>query len=161
MKHFLNELISAGNRRKNFFLLLVVLVSSAMLQAQNIAVSGIVKDVTGEPLPGVNIMEKGTTNGTITDVDGKFTLSVKGTNAVLTVSFVGYAPQEISVKGKRNLDVTLKEDTELLDEVVVVGYATQKKATVAAAVSSVNNKDLTRSTSTSAASRKSVCITSN
>lgn len=75
MKHFLNELISAGNRRKNFFLLLVVLVSSAMLQAQNIAVSGIVKDVTGEPLPGVNIMEKGTTNGTITDVDGKFTLS--------------------------------------------------------------------------------------
>lgn len=54
MKHFLNELISAGNRRKNFFLLLVVLVSSAMLQAQNIAVSGIVKDVTGEPLPGVN-----------------------------------------------------------------------------------------------------------
>ena len=70
MKHFLNELISAGNRRKNFFLLLVVLVSSAMLQAQNIAVSGIVKDVTGEPLPGVNIMEKGTTNGTITDVDG-------------------------------------------------------------------------------------------
>lgn len=111
MKHFLNELISAGNRRKNFFLLLVVLVSSAMLQAQNIAVSGIVKDVTGEPLPGVNIMEKGTTNGTITDVDGKFTLSVKGTNAVLTVSFVGYAPQEISVKGKRNLDVTLKEDT--------------------------------------------------
>ncbi|MCQ4775581.1 carboxypeptidase-like regulatory domain-containing protein, partial [Lacrimispora saccharolytica] len=93
-------------------------------------------------------MEKGTTNGTITDVDGKFTLSVKGTNAVLTVSFVGYAPQEISVKGKRNLDVTLKEDTELLDEVVVVGYATQKKATVAAAVSSVNNKDLTRSTST-------------
>ena len=151
MKHFLNELISAGNRRKNFFLLLVVLVSSAMLQAQNVAVSGIVKDVTGEPLPGVNIMEKGTTNGTITDVDGKFTLSVKGTNAVLTVSFVGYAPQEISVKGKRNLDVTLKEDTELLDEVVVVGYATQKKATVAAAVSSVNNKDLARSTSTSAA----------
>ena len=62
MKHFLNELISAGNRRKNFFLLLVVLVSSAMLQAQNVAVSGIVKDVTGEPLPGVNIMEKGTTN---------------------------------------------------------------------------------------------------
>ena len=119
MKHFLNELISAGNRRKNFFLLLVVLVSSAMLQAQNVSVSGIVKDVTGEPLPGVNIMEKGTTNGTITDIDGKFTLSVKGTNSVLTVSFVGYASQEVSVKGKRNLDVTLKEDTELLDEVVV------------------------------------------
>ena len=98
-----------------------------MLQAQNISVSGIVKDVTGEPLPGVNIMEKGTTNGTITDVDGKFTLSVKGTNAVLTVSFVGYASQEVSVKGKRNLDVTLKEDTELLDEVVVWDMLLRRK----------------------------------
>ena len=76
MKHFLNELISAGNRRKNFFLLLVALVSSAMLQAQNTSVSGIVKDVTGESLPGVNIMEKGTTNGTITELAGKFTLSL-------------------------------------------------------------------------------------
>lgn len=142
--------MSAGNKRKSL-LLWAVLTFSVMLQAQNIAVQGIVKDVMGEPLPGVNIMEKGTTNGVISDLDGKFTLSVSGTNSVLVVSFVGYASQEVSVKGKRSLSITLKEDAELLDEVVVVGYATQKKATLAAAVSSVNNKDLARSTSTSAA----------
>lgn len=149
MKH-LFLFMSAGNKRKSL-LLWAVLTFSVMLQAQNIAVQGIVKDVMGEPLPGVNIMEKGTTNGVISDLDGKFTLSVSGTNSVLVVSFVGYASQEVSVKGKRSLSITLKEDAELLDEVVVVGYATQKKATLAAAVSSVNNKDLARSTSTSAA----------
>lgn len=151
MKHFLNELISADKRRKNLLLLLVILLSSVTLQAQNVSVSGVVRDVMGEPLPGVNIMEKGTTNGTISNVDGKFSITVKGANAVLTVSYIGYTKQDINVKGQRNLNITLKEDTELIDEVVVVGYATQKKATVAAAVSSVNNKDLIRSTSTTAA----------
>lgn len=150
MKHFINELISANGRRA-FLLLFAVMLSSVTLLAQGIAVSGVVQDATGEPLPGVNIMEKGTTSGTITDVNGKFSLSVRGTNAVLTVSFIGYTKQEVSVKGQRNLSITLKEDSELIDEVVVVGYAVQKKATVAAAVSSVNNKDLTRSSSTTAA----------
>lgn len=117
MKH-LFLFMSAGNKRKSL-LLWAVLTFSVMLQAQNIAVQGIVKDVMGEPLPGVNIMEKGTTNGVISDLDGKFTLSVSGTNSVLVVSFVGYASQEVSVKGKRSLSITLKEDAELLDEVVV------------------------------------------
>lgn len=150
MKHFINELISENGRRA-FLLLFAVMLSSVTLLAQGIAVSGVVQDATGEPLPGVNIMERGTTNGTITDVNGKFSLSVRGSNAVLTVSFIGYTKQEVSVKGQRNLTITLKEDSELIDEVVVVGYAVQKKATVAAAVSSVNNKDLTRSSSTTAA----------
>ncbi|WP_298650484.1 TonB-dependent receptor [uncultured Proteiniphilum sp.] len=151
MKHFFNELISADNRKKIILLLLVVLASSATLQAQSIAVSGLVQDVMGEPLPGVNIMEKGTTNGTITDIDGNFSLSVNGSNAVLTVSFVGFINQEVKVDGRSSLVITLREGSQLIDEVVVIGYATRKKATVAAAVSSVNNQDLVRSTSTTAA----------
>lgn len=143
---FTHQLDSAGNSKKIWMLLLTVIISFTMLQAQNISVSGIVRDAMGEPLPGVNVMEKGSTNGTITDIDGKFVLSV-----ALTFSFVGYTSQEIVIKGQRNIQITMKEDTELLDEVVVVGYAVQKKATVAAAVSSVNNEDLVRSTSTSAA----------
>lgn len=152
MKHILNLLIpEKRSNGRRFFLLLVLFLSSAAVFAQKIPVSGVVKDSMGEPLPGVNVVEKGTTNGTITDADGKFMLDVRGTDAVLTVSFVGYATQDVKVRGQRNLIITLNEDAELIDEVVVVGYATQKKATVAAAVSSVSNKDLTRSTSSTAA----------
>lgn len=151
MKHILNQLILREKDSGRIILLLLVLfLSSAAMFAQKIPVSGTISDHLGDPLPGVNVAEKGTTNGTITDVNGQFTLSVQE-EAVLTVSFVGYATQEIKVKGRRNLSITLSEDTELIDEVVVVGYATQKKATVAAAVSSVSSNDLIRSTSTTAA----------
>lgn len=151
MKHILNQLIlREKDSGMKILLLLVLFLSSAAMFAQKIPVSGTISDHLGDPLPGVNVAEKGTTNGTITDVNGQFTLSVQE-EAVLTVSFVGYATQEIKVKGRRNLSITLSEDTELIDEVVVVGYATQKKATVAAAVSTVNSNDLIRSTSTTAA----------
>lgn len=151
MKHILNQLIlREKDSGRKILLLLVLFLSSAAMFAQKIPVSGTISDHLGDPLPGVNVAEKGTTNGTITDVNGQFTLSVQE-GAVLTVSFVGYATQEIKVKGRRNLSITLSEDTELIDEVVVVGYATQKKATVAAAVSTVNSNDLIRSTSTTAA----------
>lgn len=151
MKHTFYELAPDHKSRKLLLFLLLVITFSAMLRAQTFTVSGIVKDAMGEPLTGVNMMEKGTVNGTITDSDGKFSLSVGAAKAVLVASFVGYAKQEVEIRGRQNLVITLKEDAELIDEVVVVGYATQKKATVAAAVSSVNNKDLTRSTSTTAA----------
>lgn len=95
--------------------------------AQQISVKGIVKDATGETVIGASVVEKGTTNGTITDFNGNFTLSVSP-SAVLTVSFVGYQSQDIPVSGQTSFNVILKEDTEVLDEVVVVGYGVQKKS---------------------------------
>lgn len=94
--------------------------------SQNITVKGVVKDGTGESVIGASVLQKGTTNGTITDFEGGFTLNVPS-NSVIVVSFVGYKSQEISVAGRTDLTVTLKEDTQLLDDVVVVGYGTQKK----------------------------------
>lgn len=110
------------------------------VQQQKQSVSGIIRDVTGEPIIGASILEKGTANGTITDFDGKFAMSVKP-NAILVVSYIGYQSQEVkSVSGKM-LNVTLKEDTEMLDEVVVVGYGTQKRKNFTGAVSTVKAED--------------------
>lgn len=82
----------------------------------------------GEPIIGASIVVKGTTNGTITDFDGKFTLSNVPEKGIITITYIGYKGQDIPVAGKSTLKVTLAEDTETLDEVVVVGYGTQKKA---------------------------------
>ncbi|PGH38529.1 MAG: SusC/RagA family TonB-linked outer membrane protein, partial [Candidatus Nephrothrix sp. EaCA] len=109
--------------------------------AFSVEVSGKVSDETGAPLPGVSVAEKGTSNGTITDLDGKFSLSVAD-NAVLIVSSVGYAAQELSVIGRSVFDVVLAPDVKSLDEVVVVGYGTQKKANLTGAVSTVDSKIL-------------------
>lgn len=109
-------------------------------------VKGVVKDPTGETVIGASVLEKGTTNGTITDFDGNFVLTVSE-NAVLQISYIGYQTQEISVKGKKNLVVTLKEDTEVLEEVVVVGYGAQKKESVVGAISQVSSKELLKSPS--------------
>lgn len=108
---------------------------------QAVTVKGRIVDATGEPVIGANVTVKGTTNGCVTDFDGNFTLSdAKGT---LVVSFIGYQTQEIEVKGnERNLQIILKEDTELLDEVVVVGFGTQKKVNLTGAVSVVSGKEL-------------------
>ncbi|WP_196068416.1 carboxypeptidase-like regulatory domain-containing protein, partial [Bacteroides faecis] len=88
--------------------------------AQQITVKGHVADAAGEPVIGASVIEGKSTNGTITDIDGNFSLSVSA-NSTLTVSFVGYKTQTISVNGKTSLKVTLQEDTEVLDEVVVIG----------------------------------------
>ncbi|MCM0713048.1 TonB-dependent receptor [Parabacteroides segnis] len=105
--------------------------------SQKRLVTGVVLDSQGEPVVGANVFEKGEkTNGTITDIDGKFSLNVSD-NATLVVSFVGFKNQEIAVKGKDKINIRLADDTELLDEVVVVGYMTQKKGLVTGAVSSM------------------------
>ena len=89
-----------------------------------------------------SVTEKGTTNGTITDFDGNFSLNVSSDKAVLVISYVGYKTQEISIAGKNSLIVTLPEDTETLEEVVVVGYGAQKKESVVGAISQVSSKEL-------------------
>ena len=109
--------------------------------AQQITVQGVVKDQTGETVIGASVMEKGTTNGTITGIDGDFSLNMSS-NGTLVVSFVGYKTQEVQVKGQKQLQVVLSEDAEMLDEVVVIGYGTMKKSDLTGAVSYIGNMDI-------------------
>lgn len=106
------------------------------------AITGSIVDMTGNPLIGVNVLEKGTTNGTISDMDGKFSLHLTSPNATLVISYIGYVTQEIPTNGKDNLNITLKEESETLEEVVVVGYGTQKKVNLTGSVASVSSKDI-------------------
>ena len=111
-------------------------------QQKKVTVTGNVKDATGEPLIGVNVMVKGTTIGSITDADGNFSISDVPSNAVVAISYIGYKTQEISLSGKTAINVVLKEDSEALDEVVVIGYGTQKKVDLSGAVATVPTKVL-------------------
>lgn len=101
-------------------------------------ITGIVLDATGMPVIGANVMEKGTTNGTITDMDGKFSLNVEK-GATLVVSYIGFAKQEIKIGNQTNLSITMKEDSEALDEVIVVGYGTQKKVNLTGSIGTIKN----------------------
>ena len=105
---------------------------------QKVTIKGSVKDIDGEPIIGASILEKGTSNGTITDINGDFSINTLP-NATLQFSYVGFKPVEL--KAKNNLRVTLHEDSELLDEVVIVGYGSQKKENLTGAVSSVRIDD--------------------
>ncbi|WP_287677004.1 TonB-dependent receptor [Bacteroides sp.] len=118
--------------------------------AQNIEITGTVLDGSKMPIIGASVLEKGTTNGIITDFDGNFNLSVSP-NGTLSISYVGYKTQEIPVNGQTRFNVTLIEDTELLDEVVVVGYGTMKKSDMTGAITSVDVDDLTKRTTTNPA----------
>ncbi len=108
-------------------------------------ISGTITDKDGSPLPGASIVEKGTTNGATTDFDGDFSIEVEDENATLIVSYIGFATKEIEVNGENQITVTLLEDAAGLEEVVVVGYGTQKKATLTGSVSSIGGEDLEKS----------------
>lgn len=108
------------------------------------SVSGTVTDDGGEPLIGVNIQVKGSNKGTSTDFDGRFTLDDIDENAVLVVSYIGYQTQEVSVAGKTSLEIIMTSDSQLLDEVVVVGYGTQKKISTTSSVSQLKGDELTK-----------------
>lgn len=123
--------------------LLVFLMTIVTGFAQNKTVSGIVVDKAGEAVIGASVLVKGTSNGTITDFDGKFTLSNVPEKGIITITYIGYEGQDISIAGKNTLKVILAEDTETLDEVVVVGYGTQKKTDLTGSVMSVKSEDIT------------------
>lgn len=127
-------------------LLLLCLIPLCSI-AQNIMVKGIVKDNFGEPVIGANVTEKGTTNGMITDLDGNFSLTVQK-NATLVISYIGYVTQEIAIKGNTNLNITLKEDSKALEEVVVIGYGTARKSDVTGSIASVGGDKLQEMPST-------------
>lgn len=113
--------------------------SNMNITQQTKTITGIVTDINGEPIIGANVVEKGTTNGIITDLEGKFSLEITfGGNGMLAVSYIGYVPSEAAIGNKNSFSIILKEDSEMLDEVVVVGYGTQKKATVTGAVSQIS-----------------------
>ena len=124
--------ILSGSRKILFAILAVFFSLSA--SAQQFTASGQVLDAQKEPLIGVSVQEKGTTNGAITDLDGNFTLTVQS-NATLIFSYVGY-------KASRQMKVTLQEDNEVLEEVVVIGYGSVKRKDVTTAISTVSTKDL-------------------
>ncbi|MBD8983141.1 MAG: TonB-dependent receptor [Bacteroides cellulosilyticus] len=109
--------------------------------SQSITVKGIVKDATGETVIGASVVEKGTTNGVITGLDGDFTLQVQD-NAVLVISYIGYVTQEIKVSGTAPINVTLKEDAKALEEVVVIGYGTARRSDVTGSIASVQGDKL-------------------
>lgn len=134
------------NRRFGIMLLLMLGLCVEHIYAQSATVTGVVKDTSGELLIGVNVLEKGTTNGTITDVDGKFSLSVSDGKAVICFSYIGYIPQDIPLGNKTTLEVILKEDTEELEEVVVIGYGTARKKDLTGAVSTVKAEKMAAET---------------
>ena len=126
--------------KKLCLVLFAMLMFTVSAWAQK-TVSGTVVDNLGEPIMGANVVEN-STNGTITDADGKFTLKNVADNAVLKVSFLGYATQQVSVAGKNSLQVTLQEDSELLDDVVVIGYQTVRRKDLTGSVASVSAKSI-------------------
>ncbi|MEO9661176.1 MAG: SusC/RagA family TonB-linked outer membrane protein, partial [Maribacter dokdonensis] len=133
------------------FLTFCILMTHLAVFAQNgISVSGTVIDEGGQPLPGASIIIKGTTTGTQTDFDGLYVLNDVPSDGTLVISYIGYSSQEILVNGQSTIDISLSEDSQTLDEVVVVGYGTQKKADLTGSITTIKTEDITR-TPTSAA----------
>ena len=119
---------------KNIIVLCMALIMSFQLMAQQRRVSGTVVDSNDRSaMIGANIMEKGTTNGTVTNIDGRFVLDLSTSNPVLVISSIGYETLEVTVGNRTTLNLEMKEDTELLDEVVVVGYGTMRKSDISGA----------------------------
>ena len=154
MKKFLllkNLRINPLLRRAGFIQKMAFLITATLLSFQlfatNLAieVTGKISDEAGVGVPGVTILEKGTKNGTVTNVEGKFTLKVANTNSTLVFSSVGFSNQEVNVGTTTNFNISMKTNISSLDEVVVVGYGVQKKATVSGSVVSVKGSDLIKS----------------
>ncbi|WP_373759918.1 TonB-dependent receptor [Bacteroides heparinolyticus] len=114
------------------------------ISQQDKNVSGVVTDQNGDPIIGANVMVKGTTNGTITDVDGNFTINNVSQSAILVVSYIGYVTKEIPVGRQQPLRIVLQEDQQTLDEVIVVGYGTMKKSDITGAIASVDKDKIAR-----------------
>lgn len=127
----------------------IIITKQAKAVSETKKISGIVKDERGEPVIGANVVVKGTTNGTVTDMDGKYTLEVP-VGGVLQISYIGYNTQEVKVGSVNVVNISLREDSEALDEVVVIGYGTVKKSDLTGAVGSVQMKDVSQVGITSA-----------
>ena len=121
---------------------LLLFISVNAFAQQQVTVTGNVKDEKGEPIIGANVIVKGTGTGSVTNVEGDFSLANVQNGATLEISFIGYLNQDVKVNGTKPVSIILKEDTKMLDEVVVVGYGVQRKSDMTGAVASVNTKTL-------------------
>ncbi|MGB3145901.1 MAG: carboxypeptidase-like regulatory domain-containing protein, partial [Maribacter sp.] len=148
----MKQLMTKVNARLWLFtgVVLFSLLTTHQINAQQgQTVNGLVTDAeTQEPLPGVNVVEKGTTNGTVTDFDGNYSITLTSDNATLVFSSLGFAKQEITVNGNSSINAVLAEDAQALSEVVVVGYGTQKKSDLTGAIASVGSEALTERNTT-------------
>ena len=120
------------------------LFAAGLISAQQ-TIQGSVSDETG-PLPGVSVLEKGTSNGVVSDFDGNFTITVSGSDATLVFSYIGFQTQEVSASSE-SFDIILSEGTNELDEIVVTGYGTQKKATLTGSIATIGGGELEKSSS--------------
>ncbi|RED99815.1 SusC/RagA family TonB-linked outer membrane protein [Marinoscillum furvescens] len=137
------KILSKSGSLRMLLMMIALAGLVGVVDAQSVQVRGLVTDgETGESLPGVTVLEKGTTNGTITDIEGKYTIALSEGRSILIFSFVGFEPQEVEVSGESTVDVKLQQDIQSLEEVVVVGYGAQKKSVVTGAISSVKASDL-------------------
>ena len=139
--------LRAKNSKRPYGAFIMLLFFALFLNAQNMysqdkTITGTVNDETGEPLPGASVIVKGTNDGTQTDFDGNYSLSVSNDATTLVVSFIGFSTQEVAIAGQGSIDVQLVADASELDEVVVVGYGKQKKTSLTAAVSVAKGEDL-------------------
>ncbi len=134
--------------KRVFYLLVMTFLFATGSFAQNITIKGVVVDVSNEPVIGANVVEKGTTNGIVSDMDGNFTLSVAG-NSVIVISYIGYKSQELKAD-KQFMRIVLEEDTELLEEVVVIGYGTVKKNDATGSVTAIKPDEMNRGLTTNA-----------
>lgn len=138
------------NARHLLVLLLAVTFSLSLAAQDKITLTGVVVDELGDPLPGVSVMQKGTASGVSTNIDGEYSINVTP-NATVTFSYIGCVPQSIEVNGRTKIDVTLLNDSQVLDEVVAIGYGTVKKKDLTGAVSTVSGADLAKVPVTTAA----------
>ncbi|MEG1587215.1 MAG: carboxypeptidase-like regulatory domain-containing protein, partial [Bacteroidales bacterium] len=157
MKHFLNQLHNDNVKRNLVTLGLTTVLCIPPISAstlndvnttntpaeQGYIVKGNILDEQKQPMIGVSVVVKGTTNGTITDLDGNFSISVPSPKAILEISYIGYKTQEIAAGHNTSLNITMDPDTKALDEVVVIGYGTVKKRDLTGAVVSVKSEEIT------------------
>ncbi|WP_148477614.1 SusC/RagA family TonB-linked outer membrane protein [Parabacteroides johnsonii] len=141
VKNVLEQLLEGTNCSITFSNGHVIISRKAPVSSETKKVTGVVKDEKGEPIIGANVVEKGTTNGIITDIDGNFELEIS-VDGVLAISYIGYLSQEINIENKKSINVILIEDSEKLEEVVVVGYGTQKKVNLTGSVVNIKAEEL-------------------
>ncbi|MWB92773.1 SusC/RagA family TonB-linked outer membrane protein [Flavobacterium sp. GA093] len=139
----IKQLLKKKTKYNLVFLFFLNFLLGNTMYAQSTAIEGKITDVTGLSLPGVNILEKGTKNGTSTDFEGSFKINVSSSKAILVISYLGFQTQEVSVAGKSKVNVTLSEASNALNEVVVVGYGTVKKSDLTGAVSTISSATIT------------------
>lgn len=146
MNREINTLSIKGLLDKRFWVIIVffMLTLPAYAVTNAFVVTGEVIDAVNNPLPGVNVVEKGTRNGTITDVDGKFELMLKDGNAILSFSYIGFTSIDVPVENKQNLRVKMREDVTQMDEVVVIGYGTTTKKEVTGSISSLKEESFVK-----------------